>query len=105
MRPGDISLAHNGILFLDELAEFPRPALEALRQPLETGYAVISRVHSHISYPASTQLIAAMNPCRCGCLDNPALACSKAPRCGEDYRGRLSALFWIVSTCMLMFQQ
>ena len=89
-RPGDISLAHNGVLFLDELAEFPRPALEALRQPLETGYAVISRVHSHISYPANVQLIAAMNPCRCGYLDNPALACSKAPRCGEDYRARLS---------------
>lgn len=89
-RPGDISLAHNGVLFLDELAEFPRPALEALRQPLETGQAVISRVHSHVSYPANVQLIAAMNPCRCGYLDNPALACSKAPRCGEDYRGRLS---------------
>jgi len=89
-RPGEISLAHNGVLFLDELPEFSRPALEALRQPLETGRVAIARANGHVTYPAQVQLIAAMNPCKCGYLDDPALACSKAPRCGEDYRGRLS---------------
>lgn len=89
-RPGDISLAHNGVLFLDELPEFSRAALEALRQPLETGQAVISRAHSHVTYPARVQLIAAMNPCRCGYLDDPALACNKAPKCAQDYQNRLS---------------
>lgn len=89
-RPGDISLAHNGVLFLDELPEFQRGALEALRQPLESGRAVISRANSHVAYPARVQLVAAMNPCRCGYLDDPALACSKAPRCASDYQARLS---------------
>lgn len=89
-RPGDISLAHNGVLFLDELPEFPRQVLEALRQPLESGRAVISRANAHISYPARIQLVAAMNPCRCGYLSDPGLACSKAPRCGDDYQARLS---------------
>lgn len=89
-RPGDISLAHNGVLFLDELPEFPRQVLEALRQPLETGRAVISRANAHISYPARVQLVAAMNPCRCGYLSDPGMACSKAPRCGDDYQNRLS---------------
>ena len=89
-KPGEISLAHNGVLFLDELPEFSRGALEALRQPLETGRAVVSRANGHVTYPARVQVIAAMNPCRCGHLDDPALACSKAPRCAEDYQGRLS---------------
>lgn len=89
-KPGDISLAHNGVLFLDELPEFARGALEALRQPLETGRAVVSRAAGHVTYPARVQLIAAMNPCRCGYLDDPALACSKAPRCAQDYQNRLS---------------
>jgi len=89
-RPGEISLAHNGVLFLDELPEFSRPALEALRQPLETGRVAIARANGHVTYPACFQLIAAMNPCKCGYLDDPAQACSKAPRCGEDYKARLS---------------
>jgi magnesium chelatase family protein len=89
-KTGDISLAHNGVLFLDELPEFSRGALEALRQPLETGSVVISRVNAHVTYPARIQLVAAMNPCRCGHLDDPAMACSKAPKCAQDYQNRLS---------------
>ncbi|EKV26933.1 ComM-related protein [Caenispirillum salinarum AK4] len=89
-KPGEISLAHNGVLFLDELPEFSRGALEALRQPLELGRAVIARANEHVAYPARFQLIAAMNPCRCGYLDDPALACAKAPRCAGDYQNRLS---------------
>lgn len=90
VRPGEVSLAHLGVLFLDELPEFQRPALEALRQPIESGSAVIARASAHVSYPARFQLIAAMNPCRCGHLDDPGLACSRAPKCAEDYQGRLS---------------
>ncbi|SIS88792.1 YifB family Mg chelatase-like AAA ATPase [Insolitispirillum peregrinum] len=89
-KPGDVSLAHNGVLFLDELPEFARGALEALRQPLESGRAVISRANNHVSYPARVQLVAAMNPCRCGYLGDESMACNKAPRCGADYQGRLS---------------
>ena len=89
-RPGEISLAHNGVLFLDELPEFSRAALEALRQPLENGSVSISRVNAHTVYPARFQLIAAMNPCRCGNLGNPALACSRAPKCAEEYQSRIS---------------
>ena len=89
-RPGEISLAHNGVLFLDELPEFSRDALEALRQPLENGSVSISRVNAHTVYPARFQLIAAMNPCRCGNLGNPALACSRAPKCAEEYQSRIS---------------
>lgn len=90
VQPGEISLAHNGVLFLDELPEFARPALEALRQPMETGRAVIARANSHVDYPARFQFVAAMNPCRCGHLDDPALACSRAPRCGLDYQAKIS---------------
>ncbi|MCF8499174.1 MAG: ATP-binding protein, partial [Rhodospirillum sp.] len=89
-RPGEISLAHNGVLFLDELPEFQRAALEVLRQPLEAGTISVSRANLHVTYPARFQLVAAMNPCRCGYLDDPSLACSKAPRCAEDYQGRIS---------------
>ena len=89
-RPGEVSLAHRGVLFLDELPEFNRPALEALRQPIETGRAVIARANHHITYPARFQLITAMNPCRCGHLDDPALACARAPRCAADYQARIS---------------
>ena len=85
-RPGEISLAHNGVLFLDELPEFARATLEALRQPIESGRAVVARANAHVTYPARFQLIAAMNPCRCGHLDDPALACSRAPRCALDYQ-------------------
>ena len=90
VKPGEISLAHNGVLFLDELPEFNRNTLEALRQPLETGSALVARANSHVTYPARFQLIAAMNPCRCGYLGDPAQECTKAPRCGLDYQSRLS---------------
>ena len=89
-RPGEVSLAHRGVLFLDELPEFPRPALEALRTPLETGRTTVARAAAHVTYPARFQLIAAMNPCRCGHLGDPARECGKAPRCGEDYLSRIS---------------
>ncbi len=89
-QPGEISLAHNGVLFLDELPEFNRATLEALRQPLENGSVSISRVNAHTTYPASFQLVAAMNPCRCGHLGDPARACSRAPLCAEEYQARIS---------------
>ena len=89
-RPGEVSLAHRGVLFLDELPEFPRPALEALRQPLESGRVTVSRAAAHVSYPARVQLVAAMNPCRCGYLGNAGRECGQAPRCGETYQGKLS---------------
>ena len=89
-RPGEVSLAHRGVLFLDELPEFPRPALEALRQPLENGRTTVARAAAHVTYPARFQLLAAMNPCRCGYLGDAARECNKAPRCGEDYLGRIS---------------
>ncbi|RME67534.1 MAG: ATP-binding protein, partial [Alphaproteobacteria bacterium] len=79
-RPGEASLAHCGVLFLDELPEFQRSALDALRQPLESGQAVVARVNAHVAYPARFQLVAAMNPCRCGYLGDPARACTRAPR-------------------------
>ena len=89
-RPGEVSLAHRGVLFLDELPEFPRPALEALRAPLESGRTTVSRAAAHVTYPARFQLVAAMNPCRCGYLGDAARECNRAPRCGEDYLGRIS---------------
>lgn len=88
-KPGEISLAHHGVLFLDELPEFSRTTLEALRQPLESGAAVIARANHHVSYPARFQLVAAMNPCRCGNA-NPAQPCKTGPRCASDYQARLS---------------
>jgi magnesium chelatase family protein len=89
-RPGEVSLAHRGVLFLDELPEFQRAALDALRQPIEIGQAVVARANAHVTYPARFQLVAAMNPCRCGHLSDPGLACSRAPRCAADYQTRLS---------------
>ncbi len=88
--PGEISLAHHGVLFLDELPEFPRGVLESLRQPLETGSITVARAEAHVTYPARFQLIGAMNPCRCGFLADPGRACSKAPRCGSEYQSKLS---------------
>jgi len=89
-RPGEVSLAHLGVLFLDELPEFQRGVLDSLRQPLETGTVMVARAAAHVSYPARVQLIAAMNPCRCGYLADPAQACSRAPKCAADYQARLS---------------
>ena len=89
-RPGEISLAHNGVLFLDELPEFNRATLEILRQPMESGKIMISRARRNATYPARFQLIAAMNPCPCGHLGNAALSCSKAPRCAEAYQNKIS---------------
>lgn len=88
--PGEISLAHNGVLFLDELPEFSRPVLETLRQPIETGEVMVARANAHVSYPCRFLLIAAANPCRCGEMFDPAKACSRAPICGEDYMGKIS---------------
>ncbi|MFC3712785.1 YifB family Mg chelatase-like AAA ATPase [Sphingoaurantiacus capsulatus] len=89
-RPGEVSLAHLGVLFLDELPEFQRPVIDSLRQPLETGAIVVARANAHVSYPSRIQLIAAMNPCKCGHLGDAALACSRAPRCAADYQARVS---------------
>ena len=89
-KPGEVSLAHRGVLFLDELPEFPKQALEALRQPMESGRTTVARAAAHITYPARFQLIAAMNPCRCGYLGDGARECGRAPRCGEDYQHRIS---------------
>ncbi len=88
--PGEISLANNGVLFLDELPEFNRPTLEALRQPLENGTVQISRVNAHTSYPANFQLIAAMNPCRCGYLGSKEKECNRAPICAKEYISKIS---------------
>lgn len=89
-HPGEISLAHNGVLFLDELPEFNRTTLEILRQPMESGKIMISRAKNTATYPARFQLIAAMNPCPCGHLGNAALSCSRAPRCAEAYQNKIS---------------
>ncbi|MFD1341676.1 YifB family Mg chelatase-like AAA ATPase [Litorisediminicola beolgyonensis] len=88
--PGEISLAHNGVLFLDELPEFPRQVLETLRQPIETGEVMVARANAHVRYPCRFLLAAAANPCRCGHLCDPERACSRAPNCGEEYMARLS---------------
>ena len=91
-RPGEISLAHHGVLFLDELPEFHPQALDSLRQPIETGEVAIARANHRVVYPARFQLVAAMNPCRCGYADQPGYACARAPnaRCAAQYQGRLS---------------
>lgn len=91
-RPGEVSLAHLGVLFLDELPEFHPNVLDALRQPLEAGEVVIARANHRIAYPARFQLIAAMNPCKCG-GGSPGQACKRGPRCAADYQSRLSGPF------------
>jgi magnesium chelatase family protein len=90
VKPGEVSLAHLGVLFLDELPEFQRAVLDSLRQPLETGEVSVARANAHVTYPARVQLVAAMNPCRCGHLGDPAMACSRAPRCAADYQSKVS---------------
>lgn len=89
-QPGEISLAHHGVLFMDEFPEYPRPVLETLRQPIETGDVVIARANAHVRYPCKFMLVAAANPCKCGYLSDPARACARAPVCGEEYLGRIS---------------
>ncbi len=93
VMPGEISLAHNGILFLDELPEFPRVVIDSLRQPIEEGKINISRANYHVTYPAKFQLIVAMNPCRCGFLGNAPRECSRAPQCGSEYQNKISGPF------------
>ena len=90
VKPGEVSMAHLGVLFLDELPEFQRAVLDSLRQPLETGEVTVARANAHVTYPARVQLVAAMNPCRCGHLGDPALGCSRAPRCAADYQSKVS---------------
>lgn len=89
-KPGEASLAHNGVLFLDELPEYSAQALDSLRAPLETGEIVVARANAHVRYPARFQLVAAMNPCRCGVGGGGKGACGKAPRCQRDYQNRIS---------------
>jgi magnesium chelatase family protein len=91
-KPGEISLAHHGVLFLDELPEFQPQALDALRQPLETGEVAIARANHRVTYPARFMLVAAMNPCRCGRAGDPGFTCRRGPnaRCAAEYQTRLS---------------
>jgi magnesium chelatase family protein len=89
-KPGEMALAHHGVLFLDELPEFQSRVLESLRQPMETGETVVARVNYHVTYPARFQLVAAMNPCKCGMAGEPGHQCRKGPRCAADYQARLS---------------
>ena len=90
LMPGEATLAHHGVLFLDELAEFDRPTLDALRQPLEEGVLMIARAHGHVRYPARFQLVAAMNPCRCGYAHDPERQCSCQTGDPERYVRRVS---------------
>ena len=89
-KPGEMALAHHGVLFLDELPEFQPRVLEALRQPMETGETQIARANYHITYPARFQLVAAMNPCKCGLAGEPGHTCRQGPRCAADYQSRIS---------------
>src|SRR5207244_10388757 len=91
-KPGEISLAHHGVLFLDEFPEFEPRVLDAMRQPLESGEVAISRANHRVTYPARFMLVAAMNPCRCGRATEPGFACKRGPnvRCAAEYQGRLS---------------
>ncbi len=89
-KPGEISLAHNGVLFLDEFPEFARAVLETLRQPVETGDVMVARANAHVRYPCKFMLLAAANPCKCGFLTDPERACARVPLCGDEYLGRIS---------------
>lgn len=89
-KPGEMALAHHGVLFLDELPEFQPRVLEALRQPMETGETLVARANYHVTYPARFQMVAAMNPCKCGMAGEPGHRCRTGPRCAEDYQARLS---------------
>jgi magnesium chelatase family protein len=93
-RPGEVALAHHGVLFLDEIAEFPPHVLDALRQPIESGETIIARVNHRIRYPSRFQLVAAMNPCRCGHAWTPGVTCRLGARCEENYRSRISGPLW-----------
>lgn len=90
VRPGEASLAHHGVLFLDEFPEFAPPVLDSLRQPIESGECVIARANYRVTYPARFQLVAAMNPCKCGMAGEPGYRCARGPRCQSDYQGRIS---------------
>jgi len=90
VKPGEVSLSHCGVLFLDEFPEFQPAVLDSLRQPMETGEAVIARANHRVAYPARFQLIAAMNPCRCGMAGAPGHRCLRGPRCQSDYQARIS---------------
>jgi magnesium chelatase family protein len=89
-RPGEVSLAHHGVLFLDELPEFSPQALDSLRQPMEAGETMIARANHRVTYPSKFQLIAAMNPCRCGHAGEPGYRCTRGHRCASDYQARIS---------------
>ncbi len=89
-KPGEISLAHNGVLFMDEFPEYSRNVLETLRQTIETGDVTVARANAHVRYPCKFLLIAAANPCKCGYMADAARACARVPACGEDYLGRIS---------------
>ena len=93
VRPGEVSLAHNGVLFLDELPEFAPGVLDSLRQPLESGETVIARANARIAYPSRVQLIAAMNPCKCGLAGTPGHTCRRGAACADDYQSRVSGPF------------
>lgn len=90
VRPGEASLAHHGVLFLDELPEFHPQVLDSLRQPLETGEIAVARANARITFPARFQLIAAMNPCRCGWAGENGQACARGPKCAQSYQARVS---------------
>lgn len=89
-KPGEVSMAHKGVLFLDEFPEFSPQVLDSLRQPLETSQCAIARANHRVTYPADIQLIAAMNPCRCGMAGEPGRTCARGPRCQSDYQARIS---------------
>jgi magnesium chelatase family protein len=93
VRPGEASLAHNGVLFLDELPEFAPNVLDSLRQPLESGETVIARANARVAYPSRFQLVAAMNPCKCGLAGTPGHVCKRGAACAGDYQARVSGPF------------